>query len=85
MGGQIITRNEIEGRVTQIFRTVFQDDDLCLRDEMKAIDIPSWDSLNNVRLVISIEQDFGLQFSLREIHTLQSVGELFDLIEKKLH
>ena len=79
-----MTKDEIEGRLTEVFRAVFQNDALCLYDEMKAIDVPSWDSLNNVKLVISIEQEFGFRFNLREINSLQNVGELLGLIEKKL-
>ena len=77
-------REQITERLTRVFRTVFQDEALRLRDDLKASDVPSWDSFNNVRLVLAMEQEFGFKFSLREINSPQNVGELMDLIVKKL-
>ena len=79
-----MTRDEVIERLTKVFRSVFADDALALFDDMKARDVPSWDSLNNVRLVLSIEAEFGIKFSLREINTLQNVGALIDLTQKKI-
>ena len=75
---------ELTGKLTQIFRTLFNQDDLVLRDDLTAEDVPGWDSLNHVNLIIQVEQEFGIRFSNEEVTSLQNVGQLQELIEAKL-
>lgn len=75
---------ERTGKLTQIFRTLFNQDDLVLRDDLTAEDVPGWDSLNHVNLIIQVEQEFGIRFSNEEVTSLQNVGQLQELIEAKL-
>ncbi|HEX3943195.1 MAG TPA: acyl carrier protein [Rhizomicrobium sp.] len=70
-------------KVTEIFRDVFDDDSIVLRDNMTARDVPGWDSLANVRLMLSIEQAWGFQFSLTEISELRNVGDLLIAIRNR--
>ncbi len=49
-----------------------------------AADIKSWDSLNNVKLLIHLERHFKIRFAGIEASTLQNVGELVDLIARKV-
>ena len=71
-------------RLTSIFRTLFNKADLVLRDDLTARDVPSWDSLNHVNLMIYVEEEFGVRFSTAEVSSLQDVGELKTLITQKL-
>lgn len=70
--------------LTDIFRTLFQDPALVLRDDLKAPDVPGWDSFNHINLVMQIEEDFGIRFTTEEISTLANVGEFKSLIAGKL-
>jgi acyl carrier protein len=78
-----MTRSEVQVRLTGVFRDVFQSPELELWDAMAARDVPGWDSMNNVRLILSVEAEFACKFTLREIGKQQNVGELMDLIIKK--
>jgi acyl carrier protein len=49
-----------------------------------AADIESWNSLNNVKLLIDLERRFKIRFTGIEAASLQNVGELADLIAAKL-
>jgi acyl carrier protein len=71
-------------RVTAIFRTLFNDESLVLREDLTARDVPGWDSLNHVNLFMLLEQEFRLRFSNAEISGLKNVGELFALLDRKL-
>lgn len=72
-------RTELE----TIFRDLFDDDDIQIKPETTAADVPGWDSLNNVRLVVMIEKHFGIRFSAGEVVSLKNVGELLKLIEQR--
>jgi acyl carrier protein len=67
----------------EIFRDMFDDEDIVLNDDTSAKDIKGWDSLNNVKLIVNIERKFGIRFSTGEIVSLNNVRNLLDLIEKK--
>ena len=75
---------ENESKLTEIFRTLFNQDDLVLRDDLSAQDVAGWDSFNHVNLIIQTEQEFGIRFSNEEVGSLQNVGQLKILIEEKL-
>lgn len=73
-----------ERRLTEIFRGLFGLPSLVLRDDLTARDVPGWDSLNHVSLMVEVESAFGLRFSSDEIASLRCVGDLKALIERKL-
>lgn len=73
-----------ERQLTEIFRGLFGLPSLVLRDELTARDVPGWDSLNHVSLMVEVERSFGLRFSSDEIASLRCVGDLKTLIERKL-
>ncbi len=75
---------EIYRKLTSIFREVFDDDNLTITPELTATELPEWDSLQHIRLVIAAEREFALKFSASEIGTLENVGEFADLIRRKL-
>ena len=74
---------DFRGELQQIFRDLFDLDDLVLRDDMTAKDVKGWDSLNNVRLVVHIEKHFKIRFSTGEVVSLKNVGELVRLIQSR--
>ncbi len=71
-------------RITPIFHQVFEDDSIVLKRVTTADDIDAWDSLSHINLVIAIEMAFGIRFALGELQALKNVGEMIDLIDKKI-
>ena len=74
---------EIQQRLTGILQDVFDDDSLQATPELTAADVEEWDSLNHVRLILTIERAFGIKFAAAEVSNLKNVGELMRLIETK--
>ena len=67
-----------------IFRNIFDDDNLILTRETTANDIEKWDSLAQVNIIVACSTEFGVKFDLNDIVKLQNVGDIFDTIEGKL-
>jgi acyl carrier protein len=74
----------IQPRLTAIFRTVFDEPDLQLTRDMTATDVPAWDSLSHITLIVAVEREFGIRFTTAEVAALMNVGDLADLVRKKL-
>ena len=70
-------------RLQRVFREVLGDPDLVLRDDLTAADVPGWDSLAHVGLMFSIESEFGITFSDREMSSLEDVGALRRVVETR--
>jgi acyl carrier protein len=74
---------EIQQKLTETFREVFDDDSIVLRPDLTAKDIDGWDSLTHVRLMLSIERTLGVHFPSHEITGLKTVGDLMRLAALK--
>lgn len=77
-------RNEILAKVEEIFRDVLANQSIVLSEETTAEDIEEWTSLTHVQLISEMEKDLNIKFSLREMMSWQSVGEIISSIEKKV-
>jgi acyl carrier protein len=74
---------EIRARLTPIFRDVFDDETLVVEERMTAQDVPAWDSLSHLNLIVAVEKAFAVKFSIRDVRALKDVGELIELVKKK--
>jgi acyl carrier protein len=71
-------------KMTGIFREVFDDDAIEIKDSTTATDIDGWDSLSHVNLIIAIEERFKIKFGTKELLTFKNVGDLRKAIEGKV-
>ena len=78
-----MTTQEIYERLTNIFKDVFDDDEIKLSPMTMSEDIDDWDSLSHIRLIISVEKEFGISFTSAEIVDIANVGEFTSLIQRK--
>jgi acyl carrier protein len=79
-----MTREEVFEKINEVFRDVFEDDDITVVDETTADDIEDWDSLEHINLVNAIEQEFGIKFTMGQIVSMKNVGEMADIIMSKI-
>lgn len=75
---------ETKIKLQNIFRRAFGRNNIVLFNQMTAKDIEEWDSLMHITLIIAIEKDFSIKFTLDELVELKNVGDTIRLIEKKL-
>jgi len=79
-----MTRKEVFNGVQDIFRDIFDEDDIVIEDKTNSDDVEEWDSLNHINLVSAIEKEFKIKFALGELMTLKDVGAMVDLMMEKL-
>ncbi len=78
-----MTIQEVLAQVNDIFKDVLDNPDLTIRGETTAKDVPEWDSLSHVQLVVAVEKHFKLRFSAKEIQSFKNVGEMCSAILAK--
>jgi acyl carrier protein len=76
--------SDIDDRLTEIFRTTFADESIELAPEMTADDIPAWDSITHIQLIFAVEEEFGINLSMKDLESLDDVGALRAAIARHL-
>ena len=79
-----MSRAEVFDKVQDIFRDVFDDETLTISDQTNSDEIDDWDSLEHISLIVSIEKEFSMKFDIKEVNKLENVGEMIDLIKRKM-
>lgn len=70
----------IWNRLAGIYTSVLDLDSVDLKRSTTAADIPEWDSVAHVQLMIAVEKTFGFRMRTGEIAGLSNVGDLVDVI-----
>ena len=53
------------------------------RAATSAVDIPAWDSFNNINIILAIEAKLGVKFTAGEIEKMSNAAELVRMIALK--
>lgn len=78
-----MSREEIFENLNEVFRDVFDDEDIVVTDATTADDIDEWDSLEHINLIVATEKKFGIKFTMSEVTGMKNVGEMASIIEER--
>jgi len=78
-----MTEAEILNALNQVFRDVFDEDDIVVTAKTTAEDIEGWDSQAHINLIVAAEVRFGIRFRTAELESLHDVGQFVQLIQSK--
>ncbi|HCI14185.1 MAG TPA: acyl carrier protein [Gallionellaceae bacterium] len=62
--------------IEKIFTEVFSLPESGVADALMLKDIPTWDSLAHMMLIVRLEETYGVQFTGDEIADIQSVADV---------
>lgn len=54
------------------------------RDDLAAGDVPQWDSLGHLNLLMAVEKEFGISFDVADAIDIESLADLEDMVRKYL-
>jgi acyl carrier protein len=74
-----LSKEQIYTQLTEIFRDIFDDEDIILTPEITASDIAGCDSFNHLNLIVATEMRFGIKFKTTGIESLGNVGHFVDV------
>lgn len=73
---------EILKILNDVFIDVFDDNSIKLNRKTTASDIEEWDSLNQIKIILSCEKKFNILLNSSEINELANIGEMIDHLKK---
>ena len=71
---------ETLGRVNDLFRELFDDDDIVVSETTTAKEVEGWDSLAHISVILAVEREFRIKLAAAEVGSLKNVGQMIDLI-----
>ena len=74
----------ITSELKRIILTVLKLDDWDIQDDTLAMQVPGWDSLNHVAVILAVEESFGVRFKSLEVLKLKNIGDLQRLVNSKV-
>jgi acyl carrier protein len=75
---------DLMSEVMDVFRDVFEDDNLVVTRETTAADVLGWDSVKHVTLMLNVERRFNIRLSSSEVSDMKNVGDLIAIVERRL-
>jgi acyl carrier protein len=78
-----MNNDEILAKLQTIFDDVFLEPVVVSR-ALTAKEVPEWDSLTHISLLLAVEKAFDIRFRVGEVEGVQNVGEFSDLIGKRM-
>jgi len=70
--------------VNKVFKEVFDDEEVSVQFESTAADVEGWDSLRHITLIEAVEDEFDMRFQMNEVTGMKDVGEMVDIIAKRI-
>lgn len=70
-------------KLVEIVAELFDLAPAAVDDALTPEDVELWDSMNHLRLVSAVEQEFQIKLSMQEIESIHSLGALRALIEQR--
>ena len=59
--------------------------DYDMQDETKANQVPGWDSLNHINVIVAIEKEYGIKLKSFEVLKCKNIGDLQKLVDSKVN
>jgi len=59
-------------------------DEYEIKDETQANQIPGWDSLNHINVILAIEKEYKVRFKRLEVLKCKNIGDLQKLCDSKV-
>lgn len=79
-----MTREDVSKIVADIIRFELNQPELHISDLTSAREIPAWDSLAHIGIILSVEKHFKTRLKAIEVAGLDNVGSLVDFLLNRI-
>ena len=75
---------DVDRRIKDVMAEVLEVDPGAIGEAFHRDDAPLWDSLNHLRLVSSLEEAFGIKFTMKEVGEMERYDTIRRLVSERL-
>lgn len=73
----------MESRLEEIVRKLFSITARNIDENWTSDDIPEWDSVNHLNLILEIEKEFGIKLGIEDMLTVETIGDIARVLQEK--
>jgi len=73
----------LDSRLKEIVQDVLGEEDLDLDERTTAADVPGWDSLAHINIMVAVETEYGVHFSSSQLSAFRDLGALQDHLTRR--
>jgi len=67
----------------ELFDQIFLDN-VILTPTLSAKDVPEWDSLIHINILVSVEEHFHIRFRMGEVEATKNIQEFAELVSRRM-
>ena len=73
----------MDKRLEKVIRGVFPIEEETIDENWTSDDIPDWDSVGHLNLIMEIEKEFAVKFEIEEMFEIEKLGDITKILDKK--
>ncbi|MFC2140719.1 acyl carrier protein [Acidobacteriota bacterium] len=70
-------------RLEKIIREVFDIEAETIDENWTSDDIPNWDSVGHLNLIMEVEKEFHIKIEIEEMFEVEKLGDIITILNKK--
>lgn len=76
--------SDVDRRIKEVLAEILEVDPATIAEGFHRNDAPLWDSLNHLRLVSTLEEAFGIKFTMKEVGEMERYDTIRRLVSERL-
>jgi acyl carrier protein len=73
----------LDKRLEKVIREVFPIETDTIDEDWTSDDIPDWDSVGHLNLIMEIEKEFNIKIEIEEMFEVEKLGDITKILGKK--
>jgi acyl carrier protein len=73
----------LDKRLEKIIREVFDIEAETIDENWTSEDIPDWDSVGHLNLIMEVEKEFNIKIEIEEMFEVEKLKDIVKILEKK--
>ncbi|MBY0406592.1 MAG: acyl carrier protein [Rickettsiales bacterium] len=78
------TESEIYEKLNALFNAFFGTSSIALTPASTTADVPGWNSMSHVQIILKVEEAFSIRFKHAEIAAFENVGDMVAAILRRV-
>jgi len=74
---------KLDKRLEKVIREVFPVEEETIDENWTSDDIPDWDSVGHLNLIMEIEKEFDIKIEIEEMFEVEKLGDISIILKKK--
>jgi len=74
---------KLDKRLEKIIRGVFPIEQEAIDENWTSDDIPDWDSVGHLNLIMEVEKEFKVTFEVEDMFEIEKLADITVILEKK--